>query len=210
MRKKELRKIARKARREFEASRAVLPRSKVIHRQVVTKLWVNGRASEDRGEWTEEVRAHCERCYDDKAETFEVRAERIRRQRISGDRHVALQGRRIQITVERFLSARGKMMRNKANGPADCLVTEMLRCLPTETVFEVAYWFDKRHKGECRAPEAWTTLRLVFLKKPDAKVEKGLRGFRAIALLSVDARLVFNGVENNGSGGFTTLGEGAN
>ena len=35
------------------------------------------------------------------------------------------------------------------------------------------------------APEAWKILRLVFLKKPDAKLEKGLRGFRAIALLSV-------------------------
>ena len=41
------------------------------------------------------------------------------------------------------------------------------------------------HKGECSAPEARKTLRLVFLKKPDAKLEKGLRGFRAIALLSV-------------------------
>ena len=28
--------------------RAVLPRGKVINRQVITKLWVNGRASEDR------------------------------------------------------------------------------------------------------------------------------------------------------------------
>ena len=28
-------------------------------------------------------------------------------------------------------------------------------------------------------------LRFVFLKKPDAKPEKGLRGFRAIALLCV-------------------------
>ena len=69
MRKKELRKIARKARREFEAGRAALPRGKVIHRPVVTKLWVNGRASEDTDEWTEEVKTHCERCYDDKAET---------------------------------------------------------------------------------------------------------------------------------------------
>ena len=76
------------------------------------------------------------------------------------------------------------MLRNKANGPADCLVTEMLPCLLTETVYEVAYWFDKRFKGECRAREAWK-IRLVFLKKPDAKLEKGLRGFRAIALLSV-------------------------
>ena len=76
-------------------------------------------------------------------------------------------------------------MKNKANGPADCLVTEMLQCLPTETVYEVAHWFEKRFKGDCRAPEAWTILRLVFLKKPDAKLEKGHRGFRAIALLSV-------------------------
>ena len=45
-----------------------------------------------------------------------------------------LQGRRAQITVDRFPRARGKMMKNKTDGPADCLVTEMLQCLPTETV----------------------------------------------------------------------------
>ena len=77
VRQKELRKIARKARRELEIGRAVLPREEVMHRAVVTKLWVNGRASEDRDEWTEMVRAHCERCYDDIAETSEVQAERI-------------------------------------------------------------------------------------------------------------------------------------
>ena len=74
MKKTQLRKIARKARREF----AVLPKEKVINRPVVTKLCVNGRASEDRDEWTEEVGAHCERCNDDKAETPENQAERIR------------------------------------------------------------------------------------------------------------------------------------
>ena len=74
------------------------------------------------------------------------------------------------ITVDKVLRARRKMLRNKTNGPAECLVTEMLQCLPTET---------QRFGGECRAPE-----RLVFFKT-DAKVEKGLRGFRAIALLSV-------------------------
>ena len=61
----------------------------------------------------------------------------------------------------------------------------MLQCLLTETVYEVAYWFEKRFKGECRAPEAWKILCLVFLKKPDAKLERGLRGLRAIALSSV-------------------------
>ena len=98
MRRRHLRKIAQKARREFEAGKAVLPRGKVINRPVVTNLWVNGRASEDRDEWTEEVRAHCERCYDDKEETSEVQAERIQRQRRSGNRRVALHGRRVMIT----------------------------------------------------------------------------------------------------------------
>ena len=69
VRTNQLRKLAREVRREFEVERAVLPREKVMNRLVVTKLWVNGRAREDRDEWTEVFRAHCERCYDDKAET---------------------------------------------------------------------------------------------------------------------------------------------
>ena len=59
--KKTLAQIAHRARREFEAGKAVLPKGKVINTPVVTKLWVNGRASEDRDEWTEGIRAHCER-----------------------------------------------------------------------------------------------------------------------------------------------------
>ena len=51
----------------------------------------------------------------------------------------------------------------------------------------VTHWFDKRFRRECRAPEAWKVLRLVFLK-PDAKLEKGIRGFRAVALISVMAK----------------------
>ena len=42
-----------------------------------------------------------------------------------------------------FPRARGKMMKNKANGPLDCLVTEMLQCLPMETVYAVTHWFEK-------------------------------------------------------------------
>ena len=163
VKRRHLRNIAQKA-REFAAVKAVLPRGKVINRPVVTKLWVNGRASEDRDESTEEVRAHCERCYDDKAETLEVQVERIRRQRSSGDRRLAQEGRLVTITTDKVRRARGKMLRNKATGPSDCLATEMLQCLPTETVYEVAHWFDMRFKGECRAPEAWKVFRLAFLK----------------------------------------------
>ena len=46
----------------------LVSRGKVMHRLVVTKFWINGRASEDRHEWTEEVEAHCEKCYDDKGD----------------------------------------------------------------------------------------------------------------------------------------------
>ena len=65
LRRRHLRKIAQQARREFEEGKSVLPRGKVINRPVKID------------EWTEEVRAHCERCYDDKEETREVQAERI-------------------------------------------------------------------------------------------------------------------------------------
>ena len=87
VRRRHLRKIARKARREFEAERAVLPRGKPWSRSSGSMA-----AREDRDEWTEEIRAHCERCYDDKAETPEVQAERIRRQRISGRSTCGLSG----------------------------------------------------------------------------------------------------------------------
>ena len=152
----------------------------------MTKLGVNGRASKDSDEWTEEVRAHCEKCHDDKIETPEVQAERIRYQRSRGDSLTPVQGRRIRITVDRVLHARGKMTKNKAKGPADCLLTEML-C-------SVCLWglCTRSHigsrgdsEGSAGPPEGWKVLRLVFLKKPEAKLEKGLRGFRAIALLSV-------------------------
>ena len=57
-----------------------------------------------------------------------------------------------------------------------------------ESVYEVSHWFEKRFRGQCRAPPAWKILRLVFLKKPDAKLETGIRGIRAVALMSVLAK----------------------
>ena len=147
----------------------------MIHRSVVTKLWINGRAS---GERRSELSVR--NVMMSQRRRQRSRSESIHHQRSRGEYAVALRGRRIQITIERILRARGKMMKNKANRAADCLVTEMLQCLQTETVYEVACWFDKRLKG---GTEAWKILRLVFLKKPDSKLEKALRGFLAIPLL---------------------------
>ena len=75
VRRKLLRKRAHKARREFKAGRAVLPGGKVIHRPVVTKLKINGRASEDGDEWTEGVRAHCEKVTTTKRRRLRSRPE---------------------------------------------------------------------------------------------------------------------------------------
>ena len=157
----------------MEAGRAVLPRVKVTHRPAVTKLWVNGRANEDRDEWTEEVRAQCERCYDDKTETPEVQAERFRRQRIRGDRRVSTQGRRVTITVGEVLRARGDVLRNKANGPGSVYRQRTRWRIGSTSGLKENVVHQRRGK--------FTAL---FLKKPDARLEKGLRGFRAI-LLSV-------------------------
>ena len=98
---------------------------------------------------------------------------------------VALQGRRIQITADWVLRARGKMMKNKANGPADCLVTEMLQCSPLETVYEVTHWFEKRFRGECPAQKLAKFCAWCFSRNLTPSLRKDFRGLRAIALLSV-------------------------
>ena len=110
------------------------------------RLWINGRVSEDREEWMEEVKAHCERCYDDKDETSQMQEERIQEQRLRGDCLEAWTGKEVQITVDRVLRARPKMMKNKANGPSDCWVADMLQELPMESVYEIAPWFEKRSR----------------------------------------------------------------
>ena len=50
VRRKSPRKRAREARREFDAGRAALHRSKVVHRPVVTKLWVEPARTETSGQ----------------------------------------------------------------------------------------------------------------------------------------------------------------
>ena len=54
-----------------------LPNGKTVQRHVVKRLWINGCTSEDTEEWKEEVKAHCERCHDDKDWTSKKQEERI-------------------------------------------------------------------------------------------------------------------------------------
>ena len=148
VRKKELRKIALKARREFEAGTAVLTRGKVIQRPVVTKLWVNGCANEDGDEGAEDVRAHCERCHNDKAKTSEVQAERIRRRRVSGDRRVNPPG-----TSDTDHSGQGSPSTRGNDAEQGQRACQLLgngdaAVFADGNRIRGAYWFDKRLKGE--------------------------------------------------------------
>ena len=75
-----------------------------------------------------------------------MQAERICHKRSRGESSIALQDRRTRSTVDRVLRARKKMMKNNANEPADCMVIEMLQCLPMEIVFEVTSVREKVQK----------------------------------------------------------------
>ena len=91
-------------------------------------------------------------------------------------------------------------MKNEANGPADCLVTEMLQCLPRETLHEVTHWFEKRFKGECGK-----VLRLVFLKKPARRqASKRAAQFPRDRIAECVLQVV-----HDGFGGIAARGEGA-
>ena len=62
MLRKELRKKARKARRDFAIRVDALPKSKTIQRPVVKKRWIDVKVGEDREEWMEEVKARPAMC----------------------------------------------------------------------------------------------------------------------------------------------------
>ena len=79
-------------------------------------------------------------------------------------------------------------MKNKDNGPSDCMLTETFQELPMQSVCEITRRLETRFRGGRRAPAARTNLQLVFLKKLDAKLDNGIRGFRTIALMSVLAK----------------------
>ena len=107
VRRKLLRKRARKARREFEAGRAVLLRGTVIHRPLVKKRNYGSTDVPAMIETSGQRRSEpTEKCYDVKMETSEVQVERIRHQRSRGDWWAARRGRHIQISRQSSARAR--------------------------------------------------------------------------------------------------------
>ena len=107
---------------------------KMVHRPPFKKLWIGVREIEDREGWMENARVHCEWCFDDDEEPSWVQEQTMLEQ--SGGETVGRPGRRrrVEVTVDRVLRARGKIMENKATGSGVCLVSEMLWELPMDSV----------------------------------------------------------------------------
>ena len=87
-----------------------------------------------------------------------------------------------EATVDMVRRARGEMKPDEANGPEDASVTEVLKELPIETIYDIPEWFQHR------AQSSWRIVKLVFLRKPDASAEKGIRDCQAIAPTSEMAK----------------------
>ena len=68
----------------------------------------------------------------------------------------ASRGRRgAEITLDLVLRARARMVEEEVHGPEDPVVTEMIRELPQEKIFDITKRFQKRLMGEEEAPSSW-------------------------------------------------------
>ena len=72
-----LKKQARKARAEQLVKGCLEPGKKKVKSKPLTELYVKGSFTEDRGEWQKEQQRHCEEVHTDQEETREVQENRI-------------------------------------------------------------------------------------------------------------------------------------
>ena len=145
------------ARVKFDARIGAIPKERKIRRPTEEKLWINGRVREDSEDWMEQVRAHCERCHDDKDESTQVQVKRIQEQRERRNSREAwkdaghcAQGAKGPMKDDKELGERAEWLLRRGH-----------------------FWWKQRTKSHIdsrRGSEG--SVRPVFLKKPYAKLEK--------------------------------------
>ena len=112
-----------------------------------------------------------------------------------GNRHFTVQGRVAKITIDLVLQARAKMPENKVIGPEDSVVSETIEQLPQEKIYEITRCFQGQFMDVDDAssplplPSSSRIVKLVFLRKLDAAMKKGIRSYTAVALTSVMSKL---------------------
>ena len=146
IKRRTLRKLARKARAEHLVKCSLEPGKKKSKRKPLTELYVKGHFTEDRAKW-QESKGHCEEVYTDVEKTKEVQEKRIEYFRKKGNLQFTEDGRNVEITVDLVLQARARLSDNKVNGPEDAIVSEMIKRLPMEKIYTVARCFQERFMG---------------------------------------------------------------
>ena len=95
-----------RARRDFECEGGSSSQVKNGKEATNKKLWINGRVNEDQGAMGRmEMRARCERCFDDEEESTQVQEGRMNEQWARGNSREAWKGERVEVTVGRGLRA---------------------------------------------------------------------------------------------------------
>ena len=154
-----LKKQARKARAEHHVRCCLEPGRKQVQRKPITELFVNGQLTEDREEWQKELQWHCEEVYTDLEETKEEQESRIEYfRKKKGNQQFTEEGRNAEITVE-VLQARAKLSDDQVNGPEDAIVSEMIKKLPMEKIYIIAMCFQARFMGQMESPSSWKVLK---------------------------------------------------
>ena len=98
------------------------------------------------------------------------------------DQEFTKDGRGAEITIDLILQARTQVWDNEVNGPEDAVVSDMIKQLPQEKIYIIRKCFQERFMGQTEAPSSWKVVNLVFLRKPDAEPQKGIRNYKAVAL----------------------------
>ena len=93
--------------------------------------------------------------HEDAEETIEVQENTgSRSTRQMGDRHFTEEGRDDAITIDLVLQARAKMAEERVNGPEDSIVSEMVKQVPQENMYEITRCFQVRFLGLEEAPSS--------------------------------------------------------
>ena len=99
-------------------------------RKALLELFVDGTFTDNREEWQKELKRHCKSVHTGQEETEEVQKERIEYFKMKGDWQLLEEGRAAAMTVDLVSQARAKLSNNKVSGPADAVVSEMIKALP--------------------------------------------------------------------------------
>ena len=83
-----------------------------------------------------------------------------------------------------------KLSNNKFCGPADVVLSEMIKAITLEQIYVITRCFQQRFMGIVEAPNSWKIVQLVCLRKPDAVPSKGYQRLPGYCLNNCNEQMV--------------------